>query len=138
MSVLSGRLANAVTQVERAQRRLEQDQERAEEMLTQLIEEQARELVKRFPKRQIKATSGMGSLSIEISGNTNPESPDHHPDRPWLWIWGVGCYQPHCKPFKALCDEWDSLFDEVAERIGLEYINFTRDVIVNGPNYNGK
>lgn len=117
------------------QRRLEDDQEAAQEALTELIEEQARQLAKRFPKRKITASSGMGQLSIEITGKTNPESPDHHPDRSWLWIWGVGNYSPHCKPFDELCQGWDALFDEVSERIGLVYVNFTRTVEVAGPDY---
>lgn len=137
MSALPISVANAVGQVEHVLKRLENDQRLAEEALTRHIEKQLRELAKRLPRRKLTASSGMGSLSIEITGKTNWGAPDHHPNHKWIWIWNATERYQERGLFGDLCREWEALLDEFSERTGLEYVNFSETVEVRGALYTG-
>lgn len=127
---MSPEIESALAKAERQRERYEGAQEAAEEALTQWFEAQFAELVKRYPKRRFRASSGMGSLSVDITPGTGTGSYNEY-----AWIWGLddnGSHNPVLDPWFR---QWQKLLDTVSDRAGLEYVNFTRDVIVAGPLY---
>jgi hypothetical protein len=114
--------------VERQRERLEAAQEAAEEALTVFFEQHLAELAKRFPKRRFHASSGNGSLSIDIA-------PGPYKDREYSWIWGTMIGSDSYWGF--IWKEWEELLDAFSERSGLEYVNFNRDITVTGEAYKG-
>lgn len=129
---LARTIDDALHIAERKRAEYENAQSNAEEALTDWFESHFAELVKRFPRRRFLATSGMGSLSVDVFPGPTPFY-SHHPNRPYQWIWNLtGGNDSH---WAFLWQEWEDLLDEFAKRSGLEYVNFTRDVDVRGPLY---
>lgn len=125
-------IERAIEATERKRDELDAAQNAAEEALTCWFEEHFTELAKRYPKRRFEASSGMGSLSVDIAPGPNPFY-SHHPNRPYSWIWNVT--GGNDRRWQFLWQEWEDLLNTFAERTGLEYVNFTRDVIVTGERY---
>lgn len=122
----------ALKKVERQRERLEGAQDVAEEALTQWFEDHLTELAKRYPKRCFRADSGMGSLSVGITGGRVPIYSHHERDE-YVWIWGSAYKSDNYWSF--LWQPWEDLLDEVSKRTGMEYVNFTRDIVVKGALY---
>lgn len=129
-------LRDALSGVEHKRNLLEAAQEAAEEALTQWFEFHLQELAKRFPRRCFRADSGMGSLSVGISPGPAPDY-RHHTRGEYVWIWGNDDWSPN-PVLDPLFKHWTAILNEVSKRAGLEYVNFTRDIIVKGERYTGE
>jgi hypothetical protein len=105
----------------------------AEEALTVWMEQHFAELVKRIPKRRFQASSGMGSLSIEITPGPFHPLEHHREFQRYVWIWGTTVGSDRHWAF--LWEPWEELLDEFAERTGQNYVNFTRDIEVTGEKF---
>lgn len=127
-------IADALSTVERKRDELEHAQNHAEDELTDWFESHFRELVKRYPKRRFVASSGMGSLSVDVYPGRAPAY-SHHPRRAYDWIWNISGGNDSFWAF--LWQPWEDLLNTFAERSGLEYVNFSREVDVRGPLYKG-
>ena len=122
----------ALDRADAQRQRYEDAQTAAEEALTRYFESHLAELAKRFPKRRFRASSGMGSLSIDITPGPRPMY-DHHPAGEYDWVWGIMTGGDSYWSF--LWQPWEDILDEFQKRSGLEYVNFTRDITVCGALY---
>jgi hypothetical protein len=130
---MSPEIDSALGKVERQRERYEGAQEAAEEALTQWFEAHLAKLALRFPKRCFRADSGMGSLSVGITPGPWPMYA-HHPRGEYAWIWGAMIHSER-QHWGFLWEKWEELLDTFAARTGLEYVNFTRDIVVKGVLY---
>jgi hypothetical protein len=119
-------IEKALRAAERSRLIQQEAQEAAEEALTRYFEAHLAELARRFPKRRFHASSGMGSLSIDIT----PGPRNEFGELRYSWVWGVMINRDSYWSF--LWQPWEELLDAFAKRAGLEYVNFTRDIDIKG------
>jgi hypothetical protein len=132
---MAKKLAAAYAAVTEAHKAHEDALNAAEAALTDHVEQMLTELAKRFPRRRFYASSGMGSLSIEVYPGPKPRYA-HHPRQPYKWFWG-GMWGPD-NTWRFLWQDWEDLLDSFIKETGQtanDYVNFTRELDVRGTRY---